>query len=143
MSGGDDSLEQIECDLLEECAGVRVAIRRATRRLYDRLDDRKQGRLHGVMKLWCNGAKLTPQMFNYNEGRTPRSNVLVQVFKTFKVRLYGFNTVIGGKRTFIIVDIDPAKKQDKADPKILARSKSRIDELVEGIEQKGTKNGAR
>jgi len=129
----DESLEQIECDVLDERYGARVAIRRATRRSYDGLDDRKKGRLIAIMQGWCEGRRLTPDMFNANEGRTSRHNMLLQAFKAFKVRLYGFSSAIGGKRTFVIVDADPAKKQDKADPKILKRAKRRVDDLIDEI----------
>lgn len=87
------------------------------------------------MRLWCEGRPLTPKMFNGNEGRTSRHNLMLMAFKTFKTRFYGFSASVGGKRTFVIVDTDPAKKQDKADPTILKRAKRRIDDLVDG--QKG------
>lgn len=142
MAIGDDSLEQLECDLLAERCGGRVVIRRVMRKLYDSLDDRKRGRLQAVMKLWCEGGRLTPEMFNANEGRSPHHRVLMQAFKTFKVRLYGFSASVGSKRTFVIVDGDPAKKQTKGDRKTLDRAKSRIDNLVGDMSRKGTKNGA-
>ncbi|QUM73040.1 hypothetical protein [Sphingopyxis granuli] len=127
----DLKLEKIQCELLEEQPGGRVAIRTVARKEYDALEDQKKGRLQAIMKLWCEGRSLTPKMFNGNEGRTPRHNMLLQAFKTFKVRFYGFCCEIGGKRTFIIVDSDPAKKQDKADPAILKRAKRRIDDLID------------
>lgn len=127
----DSAMEAIDCDLLEQRYGARVVIRRAVRKDYDALDDQKKGRLHAIMRLWCEGRSVTPQMFNGNEGRTNGHNVLLQAFKTFRVRLYGFGGDVGGKRTFVIVDSDPAKKQDKADPKILKRAKRRIDELLD------------
>lgn len=83
------------------------------------------------MKLWCEGRPLTPQMFNGSEGRTLRRKIMLKAFKAFKVRLYGFDGDVGGTRTFVIVDADPAKKQDKADPKILKRAKKRIDDLLD------------
>ena len=125
----DAALDTIECDVLASRHGARVAIRRRIRHEFDGLDDQKKGRLQAIMGLWCEGRALTPQMFNGNEGRTSIHNVMLQAFKTFKVRLYGFSSDVGGKRTFVIIDSDPAKKQDKADPKILKRAKRRIDEL--------------
>lgn len=142
MSGGDDSLDQLECDLLEERCGARVVIRRTMRKLFDNLDDRRRGRLQAIMRLWCEGSRLTPEMMNKNEGRAPRSNIMLQAFKTFKVRLYGFSAAVGTMRTFIIVDCDPSKKRDKADRNILNRARQRVDEIVEEIERKGTRNGA-
>lgn len=127
----DESLEQIECDVLEERYGARVAIRRSMRSVYDAMADQKKGRLVTIMQGWCEGRRLTPQMFNGNEGRTSRHGMLLQAFKTFKVRLYGFSAGVGGRRTFVIVDADAAKKQDKADPKILKRAKQRVDDLLD------------
>lgn len=135
----DDSLEHIECDVLAEHSGARVVIRRAIWKVYDALDDRAQGRLSAVMKRWCDDpAQLTPEMFNGNEGRSPRHNTMLQAIKNnaAKVRLYGFSFPVADKRTFIIVDADMAKKQNKADPNILKRAKSRIDDILDKYEKK-------
>lgn len=129
----DPVLAKVECDVLDERLGARVVIKRAIRSVYDSLDDQKQGKLKAIMRLWCEGRDLTLEMFNRNEGRTKVHNVLLQAFKTFKVRLYGYSGNVGGKRTFVIVDSDPAKKQDKADPKILKRAKRRVDEFLDEI----------
>jgi hypothetical protein len=130
----DDSLDQIECEVLAEHSGARVVIRRTMRKVYDALDDRAQGRFLAVMKRWCDDpSQLTSEMFNGNEGRTPRHNVMLQAFKNnaAKVRLYGFPFSVAEKNTFIVLDADTAKKQNKADPKILKRAKSRIDDFLE------------
>ena len=134
----DDSLEHIECDVLAEHSGARVVIRCAVRKVYDALDVRAQGRLSRVMERWCDDpAKLTPAMFNGNEGRTPRHNAMLQAIKNnaAKVRLYGVSRSISDKRTFLIADADTAKKQNKADPIILKRAKSRIDDVLDIIEK--------
>lgn len=130
----DDSLAQIECDILADHSGARVVIRRAMRKVYDALDVRAQGRLLQVMKRWCDDPSLlVPEMFNGNEGRTSRHNIMLQAFKNnaAKVRLYGFSFAVAKKRTFIIIDADTAKKQNKADPNILKRAKSRIDDFLD------------
>ena len=132
----DDSLEHIECDVLAEHYGARVVIRRTLTKAWEALGDRTQARLEAIMKRWCDGDKMSPEMFNHNEGRSSRHNIMLQAFKAFKVRLYGFSFSVGEKRTLIIVDADPAKKQNKADPKILKRARSRIDDL---LDEKGTK----
>jgi len=134
----DDYLEQIECDVLAEHSGVRVAIQRGQRKEYDALDDRAQGRFLAVMKRWCDDpSQLTSEMFNGNEGRTPRHNAMLKAFKnnTAKVRLYGFS--VADKKMFIIVDIDTAKKQTKANTRILKRAKSRIDDFLDQYGKKG------
>ena len=134
----DDSLERIECDILAEQHGARVVIRRVMRKAYDTLDDRAQGRLSKAMKRWCDDpSQLTQEMFNPSEGRTSRQNIMLKAFKAFKVRLYGFSTSVDEKRTFIIVDADTAKKQNKADPVILKRAKNKIDDLLDEKCKKG------
>ena len=140
----DDSLEQIECDVLAEYAGVaaenssaRVVIRRAMRKTFDAFEIRAQGRLVRAMLRWCEDPSLlTNEMFNGNEGNTSRHKKMLKAFKAFKVRLYGFSITIGGRRTFIVVDADPSKKQNKADPGILKRAKSRVDDLLDLLEKK-------
>lgn len=125
----DESLNQLECDLLAESGEARVVIRRKVRGDYDALSDQQRGRFQRIMEMWCEDKKLPPTMFNANEGRTKAHNLMLTAFKAFKVRLYGFARRVGGVSTYIIVDMDPAKKQDKADPGILKRAKGRVDEL--------------
>lgn len=130
----DDSLERIECDLLAEHSGARVVIRRSLITVYEALDIRAQARFEAIMKRWCDDpSQLTEQMFNGNEGRTPRLKVMLQAFKnnSSKTRLYGFPFTVAEKKTFIIVDADTAKKQNKADPNILKRARTRIDDFLE------------
>lgn len=135
----DDSLERIECDVLAEHSGARVVIRRVMRKIYDALDDRAKARLERAMLRWCEDpALLTNEMFNGNEGHTPRHKEMLKAFKAFKVRLYGFSAAVGERRTFLIVDADPTKKQNKADPVILKRAKSRIDDFLDKYAKKET-----
>lgn len=137
MSGEEgDSLEAIGCDLLVERFGARVVIRRVMRKAYDALADKQKGRFHRIMGRWCEDPRmLTPDMFKANEGRSPRRNVLLQALKIRKVRLYGFSRSIERKGTFIIVDADPAKKQDKADQNVLKRAKGRVDDVTDILER--------
>lgn len=138
QGSADESLDEIECDLLAERCGARVVIRRVMRKVFDALTDKQKGRLLGIMSRWCEDPRsLHPDMFRPNEGRSSRHNTLLQAFKIRKVRLYGFGGTIGQKKTFIVVDADPAKKQDKADPKILKRSKARVDDITDTIQAKG------
>ncbi|MBN8808759.1 MAG: hypothetical protein J0I47_11100 [Sphingomonas sp.] len=136
----DDSLEQIGCDLLAEHSGAQVVIKRTMRKVYDALEDRAKGRFEAVMKRWCdNPSHLTTEMFNPNEGRSPRHNVMLQAFKnnSAKARLYGFAKAVSNRKSFIIIDADVAKKQNKADPNILKRAKGRVDDF---LDQYGTKD---
>lgn len=130
----DDSLEEIGCDVLAEHSGARVVIKRAIRKVFDSLNERAQARLLAVMERWCaSPAQLTPDMFNGNEGRSSRHNAMLQAFKNnaAKIRLYGFSSTISNIRTFVIIDADDAKKQNKADPNILKRAKSRSDNFLD------------
>lgn len=124
----NDALETLECDVLAEAGTSRVVIWRPVREAFDGLDDTKQGRISRVMTLWCDNQRLTPEMFNANEGRS-KDNHLIQAFKTHKIRFYGFVLTVQGLRTFVVIDADLAKKQNKADPGVLKRAKGRADEV--------------
>ena len=142
LKANDESLERIACDVLVERCGARVVIRRAVRRVYDALTDRQRGRFLGIMCRWCEDPRaLPPDMFNPSEGRSNRHNILLQAFKIRKVRLYGFGTTIDEKKSFLIVDADPAKKQNRGEPRILNRSRNRVDDISDEINAKGKRHG--
>jgi hypothetical protein len=132
MSASDnESLEDFDCEPLVRTAKAQVAIARRLLPTYRGVSDQKQGRFEAIMRRWCEGVALTSEMFNGNEGRSP-NGILIQAFKGFKIRLYGFVRQVRNIKTFLIVEIDPAKKQDKADPKVLKKAKRRADEIGKG-----------
>lgn len=118
LSSTDNACVAIDADLLKELKEI---------------DEKKLARLLRIMELWCGGQQLTAEQYNGNEGRARRGdlNVMLQAFKTHKVRLFGIVMRIDRKRTFLIVDLDPAKKQNKADPNILKRAYGRALDLTE------------
>lgn len=59
--------------------------------------------------------------------------MLMQAFKTHKVRLYGLVRNIEGHKVFVITGVDPAKKQNKADPKVLGKAKVRALDFAERL----------
>lgn len=122
MTKADDDESSDSVELASSGTGS-VAIRRDVLPEFDSLPDQTKGRFRRIMQMWCEGHTLTPEMLNRNEGRSPKKNIMIQAFKAFKIRLYGF---VGGHR-FLIVEIDPVKKQNKADPRILERAKRRAD----------------
>ena len=137
VGNSDESLDEIECDLLTERLGARVVVRRLMRKVFHGLSAKQQGRLIGIMKKWCeNPSWLTPDMFNGNEGRTSRHGIMVQAFKIKAVRLYGFSMSVGNTKTFVIADADPVKKQNKANQKVLNRAKTRIDNIFDILRRK-------
>lgn len=131
MNDQDDSLEHLECDGLEKSGCSQVALWRGAAKSWEELDDRQEGRFRRIMQMWCDGQKLTREMYNGNEGRSP-DNIMLHAFKAFKIRLYGFVRSVGDLKTFIVVDVDPAKKRDKADPNILKRAYGRVDGIGKG-----------
>jgi hypothetical protein len=66
---------------------------------------------------------------SFSDGRG--GQVPVYAFKPFKWRLYGGILTVGGKRCFVGVRIDPSKKQNKANQKLLASAASDIADLLE------------
>ncbi|WIA56296.1 hypothetical protein N6H05_00215 [Sphingobium sp. WTD-1] len=134
--GNDDEkqLKELGCGMLANDADARVVILKGPKKDFDSLEIKHQARFIGIMKGWCNGQKLLPAMFNYNEGRSKQKNCLIQVFKGFKHRFYGFQTKINNTKTFVVVKSDLNKKQDKADPIILARAMEISDQLQAAID---------
>jgi hypothetical protein len=128
-----DSPKILNCETLASKGKLRVVINPSAFKIWQALDDQVSGRLLRILEQWCDQRNLLPKMHNKNEGRTAKFNIRMEAFKSFKVRFYGFERSIDGQRIFIIADADPAKKQDKADPAILKRSKSRIDAIEDEL----------
>lgn len=132
MASDDETDANEGFELLESGERARVVIGKRARKEFERFDVKPRARLMAAIKRWCNGVALTPEMMNTNEGRTPKHKEMVQAFKAFKNRLYGFERTNKGQRTFLIVDADPAKKQDKAGP-VLDRAKKRVDAVIDSM----------
>lgn len=130
----NDSAKALGFETLESGESARVVVSKRAKKDFDGCETQQRARLAAILKRWCKGRPLTDKMMNTNEGRTSKHKEMVQAFKAFKVRLYGFERTVAGLRTFFIVDTDPAKKQDSAGP-ILDRAKKRtdaaLDELIE------------
>lgn len=134
----DESVSQEGYEVLASTPKSCVAIEKSLTKELKEIDDRKLARLLRIAELWCQGQQLTAEQFNGNEGRARRGdlNVMLQAFKTHKVRLFGIVMRFAGRRTFFIVDLDPAKKQNKADPAILKRAQGRALDLTANLENK-------
>lgn len=133
MSTDDEQLKKLGFTSLAETTRGRVVITEAVEPEFEALEEHVRGRLTRIMELWCDGRPLTETMFNGNEGRAKGSNILLMAFKGFKVRLYGFQQTLLKRKTFIVADIDSAKKQNKADQGILKRAKARVTEISKGL----------
>lgn len=134
----ETALAKLGFEVLHSTGNACVAIDVALMDDLNEIDERKLARLLRIMELWCSGQSLTTEQYNGNEGRAKRGdlNVMLQAFKTHKVRLFGIVMRIDSKRSFLIVDLDPAKKQNKADPKILKRAHGRALDLTEKAGEK-------
>jgi len=129
-------LVAIRCSrILATADNACVAISEDAEEDFDGLDERKQAQMLRIMDLWCRNHRLTPEQFNPNEARARKGdlNVLVQAFKVWKVRFYGAVFQIDGTKHFITLETDLAKKQNKADPKILNRAKTKAIEVAEKL----------
>lgn len=132
MSDPNDELKAIRCSCIVRLNGVQVAIVDTVAAEFETLEERHKDRFRRIMELWCQSRPLTPEMMNRNEGRS-QGGLRIEAFKAFKVRLYGFEVTFNKIRTFFIVIIDSAKKQNKADKNILKNAKSRSDDLFGGF----------
>ena len=130
-----DTIKAMGFEVLESGQSIQVVISKRAKKEFDGLETQQRARLTAVIKRWCSGKALTEEMMKVNEGRTPKHKEMIQAFKAFKVRLYGFDRTIIGTRTFFIVDADPAKKQTKAGP-VLNRAKTRADAVLDELSRK-------
>lgn len=124
MSDSTD-FSEIDCDHVLSGSEARVLMRKKVTKEFEKLDSRQQSRLMSNMKLWADGRNPSQEQFNGNEGRCGGANnrMLVAV-KVHKVRLYGFVRQYRERKTLILVDIDPAKKSNKASPHLLKRARA-------------------
>jgi hypothetical protein len=124
----DQPCRALGCESLAEYLNSCVVCVAKIATEYHELDDRQQARLKRAMERWCEGSALTNEMFNPSEGRSV-GNLMLKVFKTHKIRLYGYETIVDNKKVFIIVERDLSKKKDKADQALLKRARKYIDAM--------------
>lgn len=127
MNDPEDEARRFACETLSIKGGNRVLLSSEAGKEFWLLDSRQQVRLLANMDLWVEGRAMSENQFNGNEGRTKGGvNRLLQAFKVRKVRCYGFVCPLEGRKTFVIVDVDPAKKANKGKVRILDRAKTRV-----------------
>ena len=128
MSDSEDDAERFQCEtLVEKKGGDRVLLSQGAAKEFWALEQRQQARLLANMELWVDGRQMMDNQFNGNEGWTKGTDKrMLKAFKVRKVRCYGFVAPLKGRKTFVIVDIDPAKKTEKGKPRVLDRAKARV-----------------
>jgi hypothetical protein len=109
---------------------------------YDKLESskdpnaiRQRTQLKKFFERFCSHgeAGLSPEQFK-REGTYPghnRRKIGIWCFKPWQWRLYGAILEVMGKKTFVGVRVDPAKKQNKADQALLKAAANAIAELEE------------
>lgn len=126
MSDSVDDASQFNCETLAEIRGKnRVLLSSGAAKEFWSLDKRDQARMVANMDLWVEDRTLADTQFNGNEGRAKNGRMLL-AFKIRKIRCYGFVCSLQKRKTFVIVDVDPAKKTNKGKPRILDRAKIRV-----------------
>ena len=127
MSDSEDKAEQFRCETLVDRGGNRVLLSAEAGKEFWALETRQQARLLANMELWVDSRQMTEKQFNGSEGRTKGGlNRMLMAFKVHKIRCYGFVCPLEGRKTFVILDIDPAKKTNKGKVRILDRAKERV-----------------
>ena len=127
-AGQNDELTPLECRTLVVEEGGRVGITLRIAKHWDGLDAKIRGRFRRAMREWCEGRMLPREVYKTGGryGKTP-GGTTIAVFKSGQVRLYGFERHIDEIRTFVVVDCDLAKKQNRADQDVIDRLKVRVD----------------
>jgi hypothetical protein len=123
----------MELEVVAETLQRVVLWNKAARKEFDDADEIRKNRISAVIRLWCEETRLTPEQFNPNEGRAQKGSInrRVSAFKTHKVRLYGFERQLLGKRCYIAVACDPQKKSNKGKVRVLDAAKARVIDLEE------------
>ena len=119
------------CELLVKGSRAQVVITTAMAKHFHALDVERRKKATRAMEWWCEGRPIPDNLFNPMEGRSANGTML-QAFKTWAHRLYGFVTNIDGMRTFVIVDCDPSKKRTPANQAVLKRARGRVDAFGKG-----------
>jgi hypothetical protein len=127
MSDSEDKAERFRCESLVDRGENRVLLSAEASKEFWALDTRQKARLLANMELWAEGRQMTDKQFNGSEGRAKGGvNRMLMAFKIHKIRCYGFVCPLEGRKTFVIVDVDPAKKTDKGKVRVLDRAKDRV-----------------
>jgi hypothetical protein len=101
----------------------------------DELSAKRKAHLERYFKEFCTVKphRLTDEKFkkegNFSDGIGGKS--AVWAFKAWKWRLYGVTMTVDGQHCFVGLRVDPAKKKDKADKKLLKNTALDAGELKE------------
>lgn len=133
MSESSDDVEAYGCELLVREGRAQVVLREEASKEFWSLERRAQASLLARSKLWATGKRLSGEQLNHNEGRARKGEInrRIEAFKFSHVRLFGFVRPLMGFKTFVAVAVDAAKKQRKANPRLLSRAAARIIEFEE------------
>lgn len=131
MSDSSDGAEQHECETLAETKnGPRVLLTKEAADDFWAIDSRVLSRLVSFMDLWIDSPqKLNEKQFR-SEGRCGGiANRMLVAFKNQAVRLFGFVCPLGGRKSLVIVDVEPKKQSQKAKQHVLDRARKRAVEF--------------
>ena len=133
MSESSDDADAYGCELLVREGRAQVVLREEASKEFWSLEQRAQAKLLARCKNWAAGRRLPEEHLNHNEGRARKGSInrRIEAFKISGVRLFGFVRPLMGFKTFIAVAVDAAKKQRKANPRVLSRATTRIIEFEE------------
>lgn len=105
----------------------------------DEISIRRRTHLNRYFKEFCDNddfhKRLNDKQFKregkFKDGNGQGGYATIWTFKAWQWRLYGAILTVEGRRCFVGVRVDPNKKQDKADPKILRAAAELIGALHE------------
>jgi len=116
-----------EYQAVAQSDGRRVVVWEALAKEYRKIPTKDQGSLLRWMEIWSGDldCAISTQRFKSQDSFTDQKGRKVQIwaFKSYQSRMYGFVRKVENKETFFVTAIDPAKKDDDADPAVLKRAK--------------------
>lgn len=112
--------------MIAESDTRRVVVNTGLAKAQKKVEKKDQASVWHWMKIWVRDQKdaaIPEERFKFQtRWKGPGGeNIRVSVFKSYQARYYGFTREVEGKETFLVSAIDPAKKDNQADPAMYKR----------------------
>jgi hypothetical protein len=134
-----------EDDIRWQCEGAhcRVGLTRKVSKTFERLDAKIRAGLSRWMGIFAKegGTNIPPERFKYERRvKGMDEDIAVYVFKEWQTRLYGAYVTDEKPTSFLVTEIDDAKKQNKADPACIERAARVIGQHIAVARKKRERN---
>ncbi len=117
-----ETANKFDCELLAEGKLREVWLCKKRIKLFGKADEKMTARALAIIARYCDVEKSALKQTSYKTLRRYKrgdESFQLKEFKADQLRLYGFEEIVNGDEIFVVVEIDPQKKQDRASPRKL------------------------